>query len=172
MSSRAVVCLGIAVAIVSAWAGAAAKESALAFFEKAGLRQQLEAARAADTEMSKQTIRQLVAQMQEQLPKLPAPAMAELERAGTEMIDAVANAYTVDEVLQVYAAPFDRAYPQGFAEEAQMFATPEGQRFVATLNEAIAATYAFRSQRQQAAMNRETQKFVERLKALAVQPQP
>jgi hypothetical protein len=172
MSVRAFLCLGLAIAVISAWAGAAAKESAVAFFEKAGLREQLDAARKLEIEQAKEIARQMAAQMRAQLPDLPPAALQEVEKMTGDMVDAMAGAYTTQELLEVYAAPFDRAYPDGFAGEAEAFATPEGQRFIATLNEAIAATYAFRSQRQQAVINRETQKFVERLRGMVAPRQP
>jgi hypothetical protein len=173
MTSKVSLRLAVALMLVSAWVGAAATESrALDFFEQSGLRAQMESAKAAEAQQAKEVVQAMVGQMRSQLPELPAGAGAEIEKATLDMVEAMADAYTVQELLEVYAAPFDRAYPNGFADEAEMFSTPDGQRFIATLNEAIAATYAFRSQRQQAVMNRETQRFVERLRALAAPRAP
>ena len=135
------------------------------FLRKAGLRDALEQQRQQNLAFSQQQITQMIEQISGE--GLPANVTNELKSMSTDMVNNVANAYTTDEALAVYARAWDRNYPGDEIENAMgQLGSAEGQRLTRTISEAISETTQFTQQRRQAAMQQETQRFVTRLREL------
>jgi hypothetical protein len=135
------------------------------FLRSAGMRDALEQQR----QQSLASTREEIAQVLEQLTGsgLPPEVRAELQGMGNEMAENVTNAYTVDEALAVYARAWDRNYPgDQFRSAMSQLATPEGQRLTRTVNEAISEMSQFTQQRRQAAIQRETNRLVARMREI------
>lgn len=162
-------------ALLLSWPQATAQDQPsrmLRFLEAAGIRSLMEQQWAAQQALARVHVEQMMSRMRSQLPAIPEQQASELDRMTQEMIEALGKAYTVDEVLRVYAQPFDQNYPGAELDKAtQELSTPSGQRLVRTINEAVTAIYQFTSARQQEVLSRETEKFMARLKVLLGQSQ-
>lgn len=97
----------------------------------------------------KQSVRAMAAQMNVTDPRF----LAQTDSLSMDISNALENAYTTDELMAAYSAPFDREYTaQELSAMIAELSTPEGLKMMRTANEAATAVYAFRSARQTAAI--------------------
>jgi hypothetical protein len=140
------------------------------FLREAGIRDALEHQRAQNLAFTREQIAQVVDQLSAQA-QLPADFRAELQKMGDEAVENIANAYTIDEAIAVYAGAWDRNYPGDQLQLARAnFATPEGKRLVSTIYESTSELTRFTQSRRQAAMQRETTRMITRMRELLKRP--
>src|SRR2546426_12442179 len=124
------------------------------FLEASGIKPQIEQQWETRRQMVRAQLTRGLADIRAQFPPLPQDVASELERISRELLEGVANPYTVDEVLKVYAQPFDRNYPGAQLDRAtRELATPEGQLLLRTLTGAVPALNQFVSSSEQEVIN-------------------
>ena len=139
----------------------------VAYLDAVGLRTMMEKQREQSAQAMRQQLSDLLEQTRSQFPHIPASVFDELEGITQGMTEELSNAYTVDEVLRIYAEPFDRNYPGPALDEAiAELSSPEGQRLMLTLNEAVTAVYEFRAARQKAVFEQVSRRYVQALQEL------
>jgi formate dehydrogenase maturation protein FdhE len=135
--------------------------------EATGIKPQLEQQWQTRRQMVRSQLTQMLAGVRSQFPAIPQDVASELDRMSRELLESVANPYTVDEVLRVYAEPFDRNYPgPALARATQQMSTPDGQLMMRTITEAVSALNQFVATREQEVVNRATANFLVQLKTL------
>ena len=135
--------------------------------EATGIKPQLEQQWETRRQMVRSQLTQMLAGVRSQFPTIPQDVASELDRMSRELLESVANPYTVNEVLRVYAEPFDRNYPgPALAQATQQLSTPDGQLMMRTITEAVSALNQFVAAREQEVVNRATANFLVQLKTL------
>jgi len=137
------------------------------FLEASGIKPQIEQQWETRRQMVRTQLTRVLSEIRSQFPTLPQDVASELERISRELLEGVANPYTVDEVLKVYAQPFDRNYPGAQLDRAtRELSTPDGQLLLRTLTEAVSALNQFVASREQEVINRATANYLAQLKTL------
>jgi hypothetical protein len=133
--------------------------------DKLGLRRLLEQQQAEQQRRSREQMDQFYADLVRQNPGIPPQYMNLVKESFQQGILRVINSYSVDEALAVYAEVLAHDYPGTEIQHAErQLSSPEGERLARTLNEAMAATYNFRSQRIDVVSKREIQEILARFR--------
>lgn len=129
------------------------------YLEAAGIHEAMEQTRADYLVESERQIHELFHQVQDSIPGIISDKMMEeIDSMMTEILEISEAAYTVDEVLRVYAGVYDKNYPGEDLDQAiAKLSSPEGQLLTSTIHEAIRATNEFTTKRDKATWEEITQ---------------
>lgn len=141
------------------------------FLEESGIRAMIEGQLATQRQQTDAQVEQMRVRIRSQLPNLPPDKGEEIDKLAASMAEAIGNAYTLDDILEGYAAPFEAAYPGDEIEQliAQV-SSPEGRKLFDTINQAVTQVYQMTARRHQQAMSQETRKFAEAIQKMAPDP--
>ncbi len=167
--TRIALALTMACAFVfAACPGMTAEPPMARFLNESGIRATIEGQLVAQQEQTNSQVEQMRVRIRAQLPNLPPERGAEIDQLAADMAKAIGNAYTLDDILTAYAAPFEAAYP---GEELEgliaQVSSPEGRKLFDTVNKAVTDVYQLTAKRHQKAMGQETRKFVEAVQKMA-----
>jgi len=170
ISTRNAISIGTALLLLSGFALTAhssEKSRWVVYLEALGFRELMEMQLERNRSDLEQQLSTMVLQFRSQLPELPAELTDELDTLIQPIAEQTTNMYTVDELLNIYAEPFDRNYSGDEIDEAiKQLSQPDGKLLVLTINEAVSGLVEFQSERQKAAMENATNQIVTRLKEM------
>ncbi len=137
------------------------------YFVAIGLSDKMEQERESRRKLYQDQMMSLLDQIQTDPPTVPKEYLVELSDLTARMAEQIDQAYTIEEALRVYAAPFDRNYPGETIDEAiEQLSSPEGQKLTSTLNEALTALGEFQADREEVVVQKAMAEFTTAVKQL------
>ena len=134
------------------------------YLEASSLRANLETGRDGFRAGAHGQIDAIAAQLQQELPELPAELLAESVRDGKAMVDEAIDSWDIDDALREYAEVFERNYPGGEMDAVLvLLRSEEGHKLETTVRYATSDMESFIQMRQNDAAQRQIMRFMRQL---------